>query len=84
MLSVQHDPGSNIVYVGFAMLFITLVGVFMYSHKRVWAVIDEMPDGKIEITLAGHANRNQNGFDERFERIEKAIVDEMKGQIPNE
>lgn len=84
VLSVQHDPGSNIVYVGFAMLFITLVGVFMYSHKRVWAVIDEMPDGKVEITLAGHANRNQNGFDERFERIEKAIVDEMKGQIPNE
>ncbi len=64
ILSVQRDPGSNVVYVGFVMLFITLVAVFFFSHQRVWVVLD----GPSVIT-AGNSNRNQNAFDEKFRRF---------------
>ncbi len=69
VLSVQHDPGSNVVYVGFVLLFLTLVAVFFFSHQRVWAAIGKTEDGRLEIVLAGNANRNQNAFDEKFKRF---------------
>lgn len=68
ILSVQRDPGSNVVYVGFVMLFITLVAVFFFSHQRVWVAVD----GTSVIT-AGNANRNQNAFDEKFRRFAEKL-----------
>ncbi|MGD9628359.1 MAG: cytochrome c biogenesis protein ResB [Pyrinomonadaceae bacterium] len=69
VLSVQRDPGSSVVYVGFSLLFLTLVGVFSFSHKRLWAVIEDGGDGPTKIVIAGHSNRNPNGFGEYFERF---------------
>jgi cytochrome c biogenesis protein len=68
ILSVQRDPGSNVVYVGFVMLFVTLVAVFFFSHQRVWVVIDDR-----SVTTAGNANRNQNAFDDKFRRFADAL-----------
>lgn len=65
ILSVQNDPGSNVVYVGFMLLFITLVAVFFFSHQRVWLVLDQSGN----ISMAGNTNRNQNGFDDKFRRF---------------
>ena len=65
ILAVQRDPGSPVVYVGFTLLIITLVSVFFFSHKRVWAVIT--PDGDTSrAVLGGNANRGQSAFDEKF------------------
>ena len=69
VLSVQRDPGSNVVYVGFVLLFLTLVAVFFFSHQRVWAAIGKTDDGRLEIVFAGNSNRNQNAFDEKFRRF---------------
>lgn len=69
VLSIQRDPGSNVVYVGFVLLFLTLVAVFFFSHQRVWAAIGKTKDGKLDIVFAGNANRNQNAFDEKFRRF---------------
>ncbi len=78
ILSVQRDPGANVVYIGFALLSLTLIGTFFFSHKRVWAVIEAGPDGTHEITLAGNTNRNRSGFDEKFKELEKAVSEEIK------
>ena len=75
ILSVQRDPGSNVVYVGFVMLFGTLVAVFFFSHQRMWVVIDE-PAGTI--TTAGNSNRNQNAFDDKFRRFVGELRDAMR------
>lgn len=83
VLALQRDPGSNVVYVGFTLLFVTLVGVFMFSHKRIWAVVDETPAGGAEVLLAGHANRNPNGFQEKFERLRETVADELKENDQN-
>ena len=66
ILSVQRDPGSTVVYVGFILLCITLVGVFFFSHRRVWAVIEDTGKGGLHILFAGNTNRNQTGFSEKF------------------
>lgn len=69
ILSVQRDPGSNVVYFGFVLLFLTLVSVFFFSHQRVWAAIGKTEDGRLDVVFAGNSNRNQNAFDEKFKRF---------------
>jgi cytochrome c biogenesis protein len=69
ILSVQRDPGSNVVYVGFVLLFLTLVGVFFFSHQRVWMMSETNADGTRTITTAGNTNRSQNAFDDKFRRF---------------
>ena len=64
MLSIQYDPGVKVVYVGFALLCLTLVGVFFFSHQRLWIVVE---DGRV--SLGGDANRNRPGFEDRMKKI---------------
>ncbi len=69
ILSVQRDPGSNIVYVGFILLFLTLVAVFFFSHQRVWAAIENGTDKTKNIVFGGNTNRSINAFDDKFKRF---------------
>ncbi|MFN7624059.1 MAG: cytochrome c biogenesis protein ResB [Acidobacteriota bacterium] len=64
ILSVQYDPGVRVVYVGFTILCLTLIGVFFFSHQRLWIVVE---DGKIY--LGGDANRNRLGFEDRARKL---------------
>lgn len=81
ILSIQRDPGANVVYIGFLLLFLTLSGVFFFSHQRVWAVIEEAGENRFTVILGGNANRNQNGFGEKFSRF---AVDLRNEVIANE
>ncbi len=74
VLSVQRDPGSNVVYVGFAGLFLTLVAVFMFSHQRVWVAIEDAGDDGVRVTAAGNVNRNSSAFEQKFNRF----VDDLR------
>jgi cytochrome c biogenesis protein len=78
ILSVQRDPGSNVVYVGFVLLFLTLVAVFFFSHRRVWAVIEETSDNNFKIVTGGNTNRNQAAFDEKFKQFTKNLSGQNK------
>ncbi len=69
VLSVQHDPGSNVVYIGFVLLFLTLVSVFFFSHQRVWAAIEGNEHGANNVIFGGNTNRSMNAFDEKFTRF---------------
>ncbi len=79
ILSVQRDPGANVVYVGFIMLFLTLVAVFFFSHQRVWVLMEPNDDGSHAIVLAGSTNRNQNVFDDKFQRFAADLRVATKG-----
>jgi cytochrome c biogenesis protein len=68
MLSIQHDPGAGIVYLGFTMLCLCLIGVFFFSHQRLWIVVE----GE-KVYLGGDANRNRLGFEDRVKRIAARI-----------
>lgn len=69
ILVVQKDPGSTTVYVGFALLALTLAHVFFSSHQRVWALIEEKGERAYEVVLGGNTNRNQLGFGDRFKKL---------------
>ncbi|MGD9589541.1 MAG: cytochrome c biogenesis protein ResB [Pyrinomonadaceae bacterium] len=66
ILSVQRDPGATVVYVGFVLLCITLLAVFLFSHQRVWVVFEAGQNGGKNVISGGHTNRNPNAFEERF------------------
>jgi cytochrome c biogenesis protein ResB len=75
ILSVQRDPGSNVVYVGFVLLFLTLVGVFFFSHQRIWLVLEAIPGNGTSVIAGGNTNRSQNAFDDKFRRLIKNLRD---------
>jgi cytochrome c biogenesis protein len=80
VLSVQRDPGANVVYVGFALLFLTLVGVFFFSHQRVWVVVEELEAGTTRIISGGDTNRNQNAFDDKLEKFANELRTQNNAQ----
>ncbi|MGH9819628.1 MAG: cytochrome c biogenesis protein ResB, partial [Pyrinomonadaceae bacterium] len=77
ILSIKYDPfNASIIawYFGGFGLVGALAFVFFISHKRVWAMIERRDDGRLEIVLAGEANRNHLGFEDKF----KKIADDLK------
>lgn len=73
ILSVQKDPGAGVVYVGFFLLTATLIGVFMFSHQRVWALVERGEGGGFQVIMGGNTNRNRLGFEDRFKRLVEAV-----------
>lgn len=73
ILSVQKDPGANVVYLGFALLSLTLVGVFFFSHQRIWARIEPQATGQFAILIGGNTNRSKVAFEDRFKRLVAAV-----------
>lgn len=71
VLSIKYDPynGAFIAWYfgGFGLMF-ALSYVFFFSHRRVWAMIENTEEGT-RLTMAGHTNRNHVGFQEKFVRI---------------
>ncbi len=73
-LTVQYDPGRMPVYIGFVLLFVSLCGVFFFSHQRVWAVIE--PAGvRSKVYFAGNTNRNRPVFEGRFNLLVKNVTE---------
>ncbi len=72
VLSIKYDPfqGALIAwYFGGFGLIGALIFVFFFSHKRVWALIERRGENNYEIVLGGNANRNQLGFEDKFNKI---------------
>jgi cytochrome c biogenesis protein ResB len=71
ILSIQRDPGASIFYLGSGLLFITLSGVFFFSHQRVWAIIEERDADRrnFEVVFGGNTNRNVVALEDRFKRF---------------
>ena len=73
-LTVQYDPGRLPVYTGFILLVLSLCGVFLFSHQRVWAVIEPAGEGEAaHIYLGGNTNRNKLGFEARFNSLAESL-----------
>jgi cytochrome c biogenesis protein len=77
VLSIKYDPynGAFIAwYFGGFGLIGALIFVFFFSHKRVWALIQEKNlSENYEVVLGGNTNRNQQGFEDKFNKIVEAL-----------
>jgi cytochrome c biogenesis protein len=77
ILAIKYDPyNASIIawYFGGFGLVGALMFVFFISHRRVWAQVAKKDDGKIEIVLAGEANRNQIAFGDKFEKLADSLM----------
>lgn len=71
-LSIKYDPynGAFIAwYFGGFGLIGALAFVFFISHKRVWAMVENSEWSGFDVTLGGNTNRNQFGFEDKFQKI---------------
>ncbi len=76
VLSIKYDPFNAAFvawYFGGFGLVAALCFVFFFSHKRIWALISKQGDGLYQIVLAGEANRNQFGFEDKFKQIARSL-----------
>lgn len=73
-LFVRYDPGAAVVYLGFALLSVSLVAVFFFSHQRVWSILEETAENTFKITIGGNANRNEIAFEQKFKRFITKIL----------
>ncbi|HEX8178726.1 MAG TPA: cytochrome c biogenesis protein ResB [Pyrinomonadaceae bacterium] len=74
-LSIQHDPGSSVFYLGGAMLALALASVFFFSHQRIWAVVEEAQGAdSYEVLLGGNTNRNLFALEDTFKKLTAAIT----------
>jgi len=76
VLSIKYDPyGASFIawYIGGFGLVAALGFVFFYSHRRIWARIEPSEKGGHDIVIAGESNRNQTGFNDRFDRVTNSL-----------
>ncbi len=69
VLSINKDPGKTPFYVGGTILIAALLGVFFFSHRRIWALVEEKSPGIYEFVLGGNTNRHQVAFDDNLKKI---------------
>jgi cytochrome c biogenesis protein len=69
VLSINKDPGKNPFYIGGVILITSLLGVFFFSHRRVWALIEEIAPGKFEVVVGGNTNRHLVAFEDCLKKI---------------
>ena len=72
-LQVAKDPGVNIVWVGCTLMVVGILIAFFMSHQRLWIRLAPAGAGRVEVVLAGSANRNRLAFERKFERIQAAM-----------
>ncbi|HEV2669181.1 MAG TPA: cytochrome c biogenesis protein ResB, partial [Blastocatellia bacterium] len=68
VLSVQFDPGARVVFAGFTILSLMLIGVAFFSRQRLWIVVE---DGNVY--LGGDAYGNWLGFEDRAKNVAALI-----------
>jgi cytochrome c biogenesis protein len=68
VLSVQFDPGARVVFAGFTILSLMLIGVSFFSRQRLWIVVE---DGNVY--LGGDAYGNWLGFEDRAKNVATLI-----------
>ena len=73
-LQIQYDPGRRPVYLGFTLLSAALCGVFLFSHQRVWAVVEGNGERSSGVYFGGNTNRNRPAFEGRFNTLVESAI----------
>jgi len=75
-LQIARAPGKNTVYLGCILLIIGVFMMFYIAQQRFWIMIvkGETAD-KFEVIFAGSTNRNEFGFNKRYQQFETQLRD---------
>ncbi|MGA8180472.1 MAG: cytochrome c biogenesis protein ResB [Desulfobacterales bacterium] len=73
-LQVTKDPGVLVVYTGFVVMIIGCFITFFMSHQRVYVEIIKGKT-KSKIIVAGTANKNKMGMQQRVKKLSDQLAD---------
>lgn len=73
-LSINKDPGTNVVWLGTAVMGIGFILAFFVYHRRVWVTVKNSTNST-EVKIGGIINKNNLVFEKEI----KDIVDAVKG-----
>lgn len=79
VLSIKYDPYSGAFiawYFGGFGLIGALAFVFLFGHRRVWAIVEPNQLGTYDVTIGGNTNRNHVAFEDKFSKL----IDQIKGE----
>ncbi len=68
-LSINKDPGTNIVWLGSTIMGIGFIFAFFIYHKRIWLSVEVQEDGINTVKVGGIINKNQLSFDKEFDGL---------------
>jgi len=71
-LQVASDPGEKIVWLGCILMIVGILGTFFSSHQQIWARMSVRKE-RVDITLAGTANKNRLAFEKMFRKLEEEV-----------
>jgi cytochrome c biogenesis protein len=69
---IRKDPGKWFVYIGLVSMGIGLVIALFMSHRKIWVNIIE-EGGNTRIIIGATSNKYRSSFENRIERIIKAL-----------
>jgi len=71
-LSVNNDPGTNIVWIGSILMTVGFIFAFMIFHKRIWVNIKRGENG-VDIYMGGMINKNKILFEREFSELVESL-----------
>jgi cytochrome c biogenesis protein len=71
-LSINKDPGTNVVWVGTAVMGLGFLLAFFIFYRRVWVTVADN-DGATVVRIGGMINKNQLGFEKEINDILDSI-----------
>ena len=75
-LKVVQEPGQILIIVGLIMLTAgTLVSLYL-SHRKIWFIVEAIPEGRSRVFLGGRSNKHLESFAAEFEAI-RGTLDEL-------
>ena len=78
-LQVSSEPGQWAVWGGVLLMGLGLAFVFYVVHTRFWALpVRDAKTGQWSLWLGGHANRNRDAFEQRFNELTATVEQELK------
>ncbi|MBI1946744.1 MAG: cytochrome c biogenesis protein ResB [Deltaproteobacteria bacterium] len=73
-IQVGRVPWVPFIFAGFVVLFVGMAMAFLMSHRRYWARLVPVGDGKLELVIAGAARRHQYAFADEFARLRTTVA----------
>ncbi len=70
---VKKDPGIPIVYAGFILIMLGLLGVYFFEPKTFWIFVTSSEKRKIILNMGAHAKRERDTLKLKLEKLANKI-----------
>lgn len=69
IIQVRRSPGTELIWVGFAIATLGLMLAFYTGYHRIWVLMQPRDDGNTDIHIAMTSRRGSSDWDRQFQTI---------------